>query len=157
MAQPRVVSGTVVQPGKQEGEVAPNTPFLAVKGNDGKLTVFSRNEIVAIESDAINETLPEEKRMLLVNRAGTAGKPFAVSYLSAGLTWAPAYRIALGPDAQLQLDQSATLINELEDLKEVELNLVSGFPNLEYLRVTSPLATGMTLQRFLQQLNGGGN
>ena len=71
--------------------------------------------------------------MLLVNRAGTAGKPFAVSYLSAGLTWAPAYRIALGPDAQLQLDQSATLINELEDLKEVELNLVSGFPNLEYL------------------------
>lgn len=156
-APSRVVTGTVVQPGKQEGEVAPNTPCLAVKGSDGKLTVFARDEIVSIESDAINETLPEEKRMLLVNRAGTAGKPFAVSYLSAGLTWAPAYRIALGPDAQLQLDQSATLINELEDLKGVELNLVSGFPNLEYLRVTSPLATGMTLQLFLQQLNGGGN
>jgi len=155
-APSRVVAGTVVQPGRQEGEVAPNTPFFAVKGSDGKLTVFSRDEIVSIESDAINETLPEEKRMLLVNRAGTAGKPFAVSYLSAGLTWAPAYRIALGPDAQLQLDQSATLINELEDLKGVELNLVSGFPNLEYLRVTSPLATGMTLQLFLQQLNGGG-
>lgn len=156
-APSRVVAGTVVQPGKQEGEVAPNTPFLAVKGSDGKLTVFARDEIVSIESDAINEALPEEKRMLLVNRAGTAGKPFAVSYLSVGLTWAPAYRIALGPDAQLQLDQSATLINELEDLKGVELNLVSGFPNLEYLRVTSPLATGMTLQLFLQQLNGGGN
>ncbi len=90
MAQPRIVTGTVVQPGKQEGEVAPNSSFFAVKENGGKLTVFSRDEIVSIESDAINETLPEEKRMLLVNRAGMAGKPFAVSYLSSGLTWAPA-------------------------------------------------------------------
>ncbi len=152
---PRVVSGIVVQLGKQEGEVPLNSPFLAIRANNGVLTTFLQSEITAIESSAINETLPQEKRMLLIQRVGSNGKPFAVSYLTAGLTWAPAYRIALGPDALLQIDQTATLINELEDLNEVEFSLVSGFPNLDYLQVTSPLATGMTIRNFLQQLGKG--
>ena len=155
-AQPRVLTGTVVQPGEQKDEIATHSSFFALRGVDGKLTVFPRGEIAAIESDGINADLPEQKRMLLVNRADTKGKPFMMSYLTSGLTWAPAYRIALGPD-KLQLDESATVINELEDLKDVEVDLVSGFPNLAYLGVTSPLATGMTMGGFLAQLNGGRN
>ena len=92
-----------------------------------------------------------------MDRKGAAGNPFYITYLSPGLTWAPAYRIALGKESKLQLDQSATVINELEDLKDAELSFVSGFPNLEYIGVTSPLASGMTLQAFLQQLNANEN
>ncbi|MBS1371874.1 MAG: hypothetical protein HPZ91_18165 [Lentisphaeria bacterium] len=169
---PRIVSGTMVRLGERRPAAlpqpavpqygywppaAPAASFLAVRQKDGKLITFRGDQVASIESAGINTDIREEKRMLLVNRRGTAGAPLYITYLAQGLTWAPAYRIALGPDSKLQLDQSATVINELEDLKDAEISLVSGFPNLQYIGVASPLASGMTLRTFLQQLNGNEN
>ena len=164
---PRVVAGTLVRFGEpasavpaqrpaswyEGGNAARDAGFLAVRQKDGRLVTFRASEVVSIESSGINSEIREQKRMLFVNRPGTAGKPLSFSYLAQGLTWAPAYRVALGPDAKLRIEQSATVINELEDLNDVEISFVSGFPNLLYAGVTSPLASGMTFQTFLQQLN----
>ncbi|WP_294508685.1 hypothetical protein [uncultured Victivallis sp.] len=140
--------------GRSPGETAAQgTGFLAVRQKDGCLVTFRASEVASIESTGINSEIREQKRMLLVNRAGMAGKPLVFSYLAHGLTWAPAYRIALGPEAKLRIDQSATIINDLEDLKDAEISFVSGFPNLQYAGVASPLASGMTFQTFSQQLN----
>lgn len=168
---PRIVTGTVLQVGERAPEqggfpaprygswpqAAPESACFAVRQENGKVITFRNDQIASIESEGISATLRKEKRMLLVDRKGAAGNPFYITYLSPGLTWAPAYRIALGKESKLQLDQSATVINELEDLKDAELSFVSGFPNLEYIGVTSPLASGMTLQAFLQQLNANEN
>lgn len=53
-----------------------------------------------------------------------------LSCLTEGLSWLPTYSLALGEDGNAELVCKATIINDLVDLKNVELELVTGFPAL---------------------------
>lgn len=74
--------------------------------------------------------------------AGT-DQPFAIEYLSAGACWTPSYRLAFGEDGKGMLFMSADVRNELADWKDVELSLISGFPNLKFANVPSLLGGGV--------------
>ena len=39
-----------------------------------------------------------------------------------------------------------------EDLKDVEMNLISGYPNIKFENAASPMASGMTMAEFFRQL-----
>ena len=79
--------------------------------------------------------------------AGT-DKPFAIEYLSAGASWTPSYRLALGMKGKGMLFMSADVRNELADLKDAELSLISGFPNLEFANVPSLLGGGVDFATY---------
>ena len=70
-------------------------------------------------------------------------QPFAIEYLSAGACWTPSYRLAFGEDGKGMLFMSADVRNELADWKDVELSLISGFPNLKFANVPSLLGGGV--------------
>lgn len=73
-------------------------------------------------------------------------------YLVQGMAWAPSYRIDLTDGKTLSVGQSAVIRNDLEDLDQVDLELISGFPNVEFLRAVSPFASNVTWSDFLSRL-----
>lgn len=89
--------------------------------------------------------------------AGT-DKPFAVEYLTSGASWTPSYRLALGEKGVGTLFMSADVRNELGDWKDVELSLISGFPNLKFANVPSLIGGGVdfaTYKSAVEAAEGG--
>lgn len=83
------------------------------------------------------------------------GKRVGVSYLCRGLTWAPSYMIDLSDPAQARLSAKAVVVNETADMKDVRLELVTGFPNIRFGDVNSPIAMSQKLDGFLKALRSG--
>ena len=65
-----------------------------------------------------------------------------------GLAWAPSYRIDTTDPKSLALEQRAVIRNELADLTEAELRLISGYPSVQFAHVHSPLSPRTTWGTF---------
>lgn len=159
----QTLTGTVVNPvkarppkrfGNRQEQIYVQ-PFLTLKLDSGELVTFQTGRIASIQAASIRETLEVERPVWLFNSRIKMAGPMYINYLTRGVTWAPSYRLALGPEAKLQIDQSAVISNELADLKDVNVNLVSGFPNIRCADVTSPMSTKFDLNTFFSQLSGG--
>jgi hypothetical protein len=77
---------------------------------------------------------------------------FTLTYLAKGATWAPSYQIDISKPDTAVMSAKAEVINEVEDLKGVTLQLVTGFPNLQFADVPSPLSLKLDLAQFFQYL-----
>ena len=75
-----------------------------------------------------------------------------MKYLSHGMNWAPSYRYILGKNNKLTIENSAVITNELENFKDVDIDLISGFPNIKYRNVFNPLSYNTTLAQFFSQI-----
>jgi hypothetical protein len=89
-------------------------------------------------------------------RSPKAGDALGVSYLAKGLTWAPSYLIDITDPKMARLSASAVIVNEAEDLIDTHVDLITGFPNLQFADVISPMGKKTDLAAFLQQLIGQG-
>ena len=85
----------------------------------------------------------------------SAGDWLSVSYLARGLTWAPSYLIDITEPKQARLTAKALIINEAEDLAKTPVDLITGFPNLEFANIMSPIGMKQDLNSFLQSLASG--
>ncbi|MHC4758945.1 MAG: hypothetical protein ACYTE8_09830 [Planctomycetota bacterium] len=83
------------------------------------------------------------------------GKKLGLSYLAKGITWAPSYILDISETDELKLSAKAVVINEVCELEGVKLELVTGFPNLKFADVMSPLAKKENLALFLNALSSG--
>lgn len=81
-----------------------------------------------------------------------AGETVEVSCLVKGLSWAPSYRIDLSDPKTARFEAKATVINELMDFDGIELQLVTGFPNLKFAEVAAPEGMRENLAGFLRSL-----
>ncbi|MCL1888519.1 MAG: DUF4139 domain-containing protein, partial [Kiritimatiellaeota bacterium] len=70
-----------------------------------------------------------------------------------GMTWAPAYRLSIEDEKNATLSMSAIIRNEMAPFKDAEINLISGFPNIEFANRTSLIVPGATLASFFQGLS----
>ena len=82
-------------------------------------------------------------------KEASPGTVVAASYLAKGITWAPSYIVDISDPKQARLTAKAEVINEAEPLKDVHLDLVTGYPNLAYADVVSPLAGKADLAGFI--------
>jgi hypothetical protein len=80
------------------------------------------------------------------------GRKLTVSYLAKGVTWAPSYIVDITNEEKATLSAKAIVINEACDINNVIIQLVTGFPNLQFSDVISPLAMKENLAQFLQSL-----
>ena len=69
------------------------------------------------------------------------------------MSWAPSYSVDTTDPADLVVRQKAVIKNELESFEEAEIGLISGFPNIPFAHVTSPLSPRTDWARFFQELN----
>jgi len=83
------------------------------------------------------------------------GSVLTTTYLAKGITWSPSYAIDVSDPKRARLSAKATIINEAADLDSVDVALVTGFPNLRFADVVSPLALKENLAQFLQSLARG--
>lgn len=60
-------------------------------------------------------------------------------YMSRGFNWLPSYFLKLKDDKNARLEMKATLENYAEDLKDAEVELVVGAPQMAYSNVMDPM------------------
>jgi hypothetical protein len=87
--------------------------------------------------------------------APAGGEKLVVSYLAKGITWAPSYMVDIADSNKARISAQAAVINEACDLNDVTVQLVTGFPNLQFADVVSPLALKEDLAQFLLALVRG--
>ncbi len=83
------------------------------------------------------------------------GQKVGLSYLARGITWSPSYMIDITDPKTAKFSAKAIVINEAADLREVHLDLVTGFPNIQFGEVNSPVAMSQNLEGFLRSLTTG--
>jgi len=83
------------------------------------------------------------------------GEKLTLSYLAKGITWAPSYIVDITEPNKAAISAKAVVINEVCDLNDVTIQLVTGFPNLQFADIVSPLAMKEKLAQFLQSLTRG--
>lgn len=163
---PSEIIGKVIRPVKETPQkqrdagynsFQPSTErFLTLSLNSGEIISIDTSRIISIRALKINQTLEMEKEALLITPKVKSAGSLAICYLTKGAAWAPSYRLELGKDSAMRLSMSTVIMNELEDLKDVEMNLISGYPNIKFENAASPMASGMTMAEFFRQLTGSG-
>ena len=129
---------------------------IVAKAKDGSSAILSGRTLSA----ALNTPKPKKKPVMIfqVKDLGRAKKiKLRVSYLTKGIAWAPSYRVDLTSDKRLTLVQKSVIKNELADIDNAELFLITGFPSLEFSSVDSPLSVRTNWMKFFQQLTQAGN
>ncbi len=79
-----------------------------------------------------------------------------LSYLQKGINWVPSYLVNLEDSKRARVTMKATLINDAEDLDNVDLFFVVGYPNFLYADVLSPMALEESITQFIQTLGREG-
>lgn len=154
------------EPGSVDSSSTPRyipPPFRAsliiVKTNEGDVAIDSQQiKRVECTDGKIEKTFISKRKSMqfdiqLAKPAG--GKKLTVSYLAKGITWAPSYVVDITEPNKAPLSAKAVVINEACDLNGVTVQLVTGFPNLQFADIVSPLAMKENLAQFLQSLVRG--
>jgi len=108
--------------------------------------------------DEANKTFSRKRKAMQLDvklAAPAGGEKLVVSYLAKGITWAPSYMVDITDSDKARISAQAAVINEVCDLNGVTVQLVTGFPNLQFADVVSPLALKEDLAQFLQALASG--
>jgi hypothetical protein len=123
------------------------------------IVVLNPGSIIRVEfadDNPTNVTTSKTKypslRMELEKPAG--GENVTVSFLAHGITWSPGYLIDLSDPKTSKFSAHAIIINELTDFNNVKLQLVTGFPNIKFSDINSPIAKSQSLAEFLSALSG---
>jgi hypothetical protein len=134
--------------------------FLLIKTEKG-ISYVDINEIASVEAEGSPKPEPiMENRPVLLLDAGakSSGAVAQISYLAHGISWAPSYKVVLTDAKRMTIEQNAVIKNELMDLSDTEVSVISGYPSVPFGHVVSPLAATQTWARFFQQLgNPSGN
>ncbi|MCC6698857.1 MAG: DUF4139 domain-containing protein [Candidatus Hydrogenedentes bacterium] len=114
---------------------------------------------VEFEGEGIlNTTTKRQKRPSIrveLNQPAN-GEAVSINYLARGITWAPGYKIDLSDPTQARLTARALIINEVADLDNVKVELITGYPNIAFSEVLAPEAMTQLLADFLASLASGG-
>ena len=137
----------------------PKGQLLVLKTERGIVAV-NMNSVIRVDieggrakTNAVRTVKQPAIRMELEKPAG--GKEVSLHWLARGITWAPSYLIDLSAETTAVLSAKAVILNEVEDLDDVTLELVSGFPNIGFSDINSPIALSQTLADYLKALTSG--
>ncbi len=148
------VNGTVIRFERHpDDEAAGPRRFLVLKTARGR-TFVDTTEIASVEVEGDNDTVKQRKAVLLLTVGKSDKRPAVrISYLTTGLSWAPSYRLDITDPKTLAIEQSAVVRNELTDLKDAEVFLISGYPSVAFGHVLSPLSPKTSWDNFFRQIS----
>ena len=132
--------------------------FLLLNTEKG-VSYIDFNEIASVDAEGSPKREPamENKPVLILDTgAKSTGNMAHISYLAHGISWAPSYKVTLIDAKRLSVEQNAVIRNELIDLNDTEVSLISGYPSVQFSQVVSPLAATQTWTHFFQQLGERG-
>jgi hypothetical protein len=121
----------------EKGRIYANTGLIASVESDGDANVRQRRPVLLL-------TVGKEQK-----GAGT----ISISYLARGLGWAPSYRVNLIDDKMLSIEQQAVVKNEMEDMDDAQISLISGYPSIQFAHVISPLSLNQPWAQFFSEMS----
>lgn len=151
---PRMMNeGMVVYPPGRPGSSA--SDVILLKTQDGRTVSVPLEKVQQIEflSPPTLPTRDEDVPTVSLELAAPqSGRTIRANCIAGGVSWVPEYRVDLGDAGKAVLTARATVMNELMDFNGVDLDLITGFPNLKYAGVPSPIAMRQNLNAFFQSL-----
>ena len=134
-----------------------NMVFL---GTDQGQIAVSADRIIRVDFKDKEPVAKYEKKTSQVRldvslKKAAGGQKITVSCLAKGATWAPSYMIDITEPNKAKIAAKAEVMDEVCDLNGVDVKFVTGFPNLQFADVVSPIAMKENLAQFLQSLIRG--
>lgn len=128
--------------------------ILVLKTATGR-SYIDTSRIAHLEAFGDAPILRQRKPVMLFAVETAAAKPatISISYLAKGMAWAPSYRVDISHPKTLTIRQQAVIRNELAAIDGAQIQLISGYPSIQFSGVNSPLSPGSTWSTFFQQLN----
>jgi len=133
------------------------TSSLVLLQTSGKTLAVNKNDVQQLSSTdgPLKTDLERKKRAvslrLSATNPGGRGR-VVVQYLAKGITWAPSCAIDITDPKKARVTTKAEVIDEIEDLENVPVSFITGFPNLKFSDVTDPIAMRGNLPAFLNNL-----
>src|SRR6266850_4026865 len=130
---------------------------LVLLQTSGKTLAVNKNDVQQLSSTdgSLRTDLERKKRTvslrLTATNPGGRGR-VVVQYLAKGITWAPSCAIDITDSKKARVTTKAEVIDEIEDLDNVPVSFITGFPNLKFADVTDPMAMRGSLAAFLNNL-----
>lgn len=78
-----------------------------------------------------------------------------LEHMARGITWSPSYRVDITDDETARITAKAVVINDLMDMKDVTVELVTGYPHLKHVGGTSGMWL-VPMDQFIQAMNRQG-
>ncbi len=139
--------------GNQNRQPSPGA-FLILQTAEGR-SYISSSSIAYLQAKGATGKVKRRVPVLLFSVSAMKRKTaiIEITYLARGMAWAPSYRVDISDPKSLFLQQKAVIKNELEELKDGEIQLISGFPSVKFAHVTSPMSLRTNWTTFFTQLN----
>lgn len=141
--------------------VAAGAPSLArLKTRGGGVMTVPSEQVRFIEWQGdYKQRIVEEKagKVLQVQvRNGGSSESLHMAYLTRGVSWLPCYWLDVSNADKARVMLKATLLNDLEDFQDLNVDFVVGYPNFAFSRLASPINLEEDVERFLSRLSGRG-
>jgi hypothetical protein len=136
------------------------SPTMAIIKTETGTVVINADLIVRVDFEESNistsiSTVSRRPNIRIELQQPADGGEIGISYLARGITWAPSYMIDISDPKTAKLSAKAIVINEVADMHNVQIDLVTGFPNIRFGEINSPVAMSQNLGGFLQALSRG--
>ncbi|MBU1077098.1 MAG: hypothetical protein KKH98_07390 [Spirochaetes bacterium] len=133
--------------------------LVVIQTKDG-ITALNRNTFTHVEFPEKNyktKFLLKEKVKRMKFKVKTSDKRARIdlAYLQKGISWMPSYLINIKDPKKATITMKATLINDSEDLNNVSISFVVGYPNFIFADILSPMAMEQSIQDFINALETG--
>lgn len=150
--QPRPVNVIPASPPRSRGE-------LLLLEENGGLHAISRNSVTEVrrEDGQLQTTVQRIKQENVVELNATGGsgqRRIAFTYMAQGIAWSPSYIVDISAEQHATISAKALLVNDLVPLENAEVELIAGFPHLQFGSVPSPFSL-TPLRQVLEQLRRG--
>lgn len=126
-----------------------------------RVLAINKNSVMSMEFH--DETLPGMKitREVPSAKVRVSGDPrsaeITIAYLEKGINWSPSYLINIQNEKEADITLEAVLANDVEDLEDVDVSFVVGYPNFTFADSITPLALQQTVAAFIQGLSARPN
>jgi hypothetical protein len=141
--------------------VPPGRGDLILLRTESGVTAISPSRIVAVRlgDGEYGDTITRESTVPVVRfdvgRGRGNARRFEISYLAQGIAWSPSYVVAIDDEEKARISAKAVLVNDLTDLMETDVELISGYPSIEFAAVRSPMSLE-PLGQLLDQVRSAG-
>lgn len=127
---------------------------LILENSEG-IFAIPKNQVLRVMGAGLswtNKTTKKIAGLRVKSRISGSNPKIIVVALERGITWVPSYSVDISDSNKLRLVSKATILNDLADLENIELRLITGFPNLPWVAYQDPLTSGMSVDQFVAML-----
>lgn len=130
----------------------PHDAVVVLRTARGALVSVVSSRIQSVdtaEAESTPRPAPPTPEMSLELERPAPGHPIMARCIAYGLSWLPLYHLELREDGTARMVGRVVVMNEMMDLENVQLELITGTPPLGEALVTSPLVRMVSLRELL--------